>query len=305
MTSDLTQNKGLLFASLTAFLWGILAIALKLALNYFDSYTIVWFRFFLAFLILLGYHAMKKPDQLRILLKPPVWLVLAAVLIGVNYIGYMQGVHYAGPGITQVLIQAGAITLGLVGFIFFKERLNWFRAFGFILAGLGFVFFYFQQWLEFMAQKEELFTGMLWTIMGAWAWTGYAVIYKGLLRTWPAQQLNMVLYGVPAILFIPFADFSLFLQSYAWWVWLLLVFLGVNTVIAYGSLSLALKYAEANRISIIITLNPVVTFLILEALLFFEVDWFAINAFPPLAYLGAFMVLIGAIVAIGLKKHKI
>ncbi len=296
------QVKGLVYAGITSGLWGFLAVALKIALKYFDPYTIVWFRFFIAFNVLVMYYSLVKPAWLKILYKPPTLLVGAALLLSYNYIGFMQGVNYAGPGIAQVLIQAGAIALGLVGFLFFKEKINLIRGIGFIITGIGFGLFYSQQLKEFVINEAVLNRGVIWTLSAAFAWTGYAVIFKVLVKKWPSQQLNLFLYGLPVLLFIPFADFSLFLCNYPWYIWVLMVFLGLNTVVAYGSLSLALKYAEANRISIVITLNPIITFIILEGLLFLNIKWIEISLFTALAYLGAFLVIAGAILAVGLKK---
>ncbi len=298
------QTKGLIYAGITAVLWGFLAVALKIALNYFDPYTIVWFRFFVAFNVITIYYAIVRPVWLRILYKPPSLLVLAALLLSYNYIGFMQGVNYAGPGITQVLIQAGAILLGLIGFVFFKEKINVIRGVGFIIAGVGFGLFYSQQLQELVVNEAALNRGVIWTLSAALAWAGYAVILKILVRKWPTQQVNLFLYGLPVLLYIPFVDFSLFLGSYPWYIWVLLISLGLNTVVAYGSLSMAFKYAEANRISIIITLNPIITFIILEVLLFINIQWIEISQFSVFSYVGAFLVLAGAILAVGLKKRK-
>ncbi len=298
------QTKGLLLATTTAFLWGFLAIALKITLNHFDPYTIVWFRFTLAFLVLLVFYGFKKPDYLKIFRKPPLLLIVAAILLGANYIGFMQGVNYAGPGATQVIIQAGPITLGVIGFLFFKEKVTWLRGIGFGIAAVGFGFFYYQQLKEFVSNSEALNAGVLWTLFAAWSWTGYAVLSKILVRKWPAQQLNLIIYGLPALLFIPFADISALLQPHAWWVWVLMIFLGLNTVVAYGSLTASFKYADANKISIIITMNPIITFILLEILIHFEANWFPLSSFPPLAYAGALLVLLGAILAVGKTGKK-
>ena len=60
----------------------------------------------------------------------------------------------------------------------------------------------------------------------------------------------------PVLLFLPFVNFaSLAHLSFGYWA--LLVFLGANTLISYGCLSLALKYLEAGKVSIIIVLNPI------------------------------------------------
>lgn len=258
----------------------------------------------MAFSVLALWFLIRKPGHLKILKKPPLKLLLAGFLLGVNYIGFMQGVNYTGPAVTQVMIQVGPITLAFTGFIFFKEKLSWLRGVGFLLAIIGFGFFYYQQLQRLMGTPDLLNQGVLWILMGAWAWTGYAILNKILVRTIPSSQINLVLYGVPALLFIPLADFSSLAAIESGWAVLILLFMGGNTLAAYGALSLALKYAEANKISIIITANPVFTFIILEILLWAEVSWFDVPPVSILSYLGAVMVLVGAVLAIGVFSRS-
>ena len=115
-------RKGLLYAVTTAALWGFLAIALKVASAKVDSVTIVWFRFLVAFLSLLIYHLFRSPSELKILIRPPWMLVLAALGLSWNYMGFMLGIQYNGPGNTQVVIQTGPITLALVGDYLFSGK---------------------------------------------------------------------------------------------------------------------------------------------------------------------------------------
>ena len=293
------SSKGILYATITSLLWGVLAIVLKISLTYFDSYTVVWWRFTMAFVFLLIYFAIKRPGYLTILRKPPLKLLLAGALLGVNYIGFMQGVHYAGPAVTQVMIQIGPIMLAFTGFLFFKERLSRIRAIGFVIALLGFSFFYYQQLQTIVSDVDLLNTGIFWVITGALAWTLYAVLNKILVRNIASAQINLILYGVPAVLFLPMADFSSLLAVDSLEQICLLLFLGGNTLVAYGSLSLALKYAEANKVSMIITVNPVITFILMEILIWSNVSWFDVPPVEALSYVGAGMVLIGAVLAIG------
>ena len=65
------HTKGILYASITALLWGFLAIALKVAVKEVNPHTIVWFRFVIAFVILSFWHAVYKPKELKILIRPP------------------------------------------------------------------------------------------------------------------------------------------------------------------------------------------------------------------------------------------
>ncbi|MCU4156582.1 DMT family transporter [Carboxylicivirga sp. A043] len=296
--------KGILLAATTAILWGVLAIALKVALNYFDSYSIVWFRFFVAALVLVGYYAIKKPELLNVYRKPPKMMIAAAVLLAGNYIGYMQGINYAGPAATQIIIQTGPVLLGVIGFVVFKESINWIRGLGFAIAAVGFCVFYFNQINELVAQKEAITQGLFWTLGAAASWAGYALFNKKLVQKFHPQQVNLIIFGLPVLLFLPTVNFELFTQAYEWWVWLLMVALGLNTVVAYGALSAAFKYTEANKISIVIIMNPVITFVVLEILMLLELNWFPINKVAPLAYVGAALVIAGTILAIGITQKK-
>jgi drug/metabolite transporter (DMT)-like permease len=258
----------------------------------------------MAFFSLVIYFAIRRPRYLNILKHPPLKLLLAGFLLGINYIGFMQGIHHTGPAVTQVMIQIGPVSLALVGFLFFKESLSRLRAFGFVLAILGFSFFYYQQLQRLVGNTDLLNRGVIWILIGAWAWTGYGVLNKILVRTIPSSQINLLLYGVPAVLFIPFANFGSLLNISSVWEVILLLFLGGNTLVAYGSLSLALKYAEANKVSMIVTVNPIITFILMELLLWADVDWFHVPTVNVLSYVGAIIVLGGAVLAIGVFNNR-
>lgn len=90
-------NKGVILALTTAFLWGLLAVALKVAVTKVDSFTIVWVRFAMAFSALLVWFLITDRSQLRILIRPPWELVVATLGLSVNYIGFMLGVEYTSP----------------------------------------------------------------------------------------------------------------------------------------------------------------------------------------------------------------
>lgn len=296
--------KGILLAATTAVLWGILAIALKVALNYFDSYTIVWFRFFVAAMVLIGYYAIKNPTLLKVYSQPPKMMLAGAVLLAGNYIGYMQGINYAGPAATQIIIQTGPVMLGIIGFAIFRETLNLSRAIGFAVATIGFCVFYYNQITELGGQKEAITKGVFWTLGAAASWAGYAFFNKKLVQKYHPQQINLIIFGLPVLLFLPTVNFELFTLTYEWWVWVLMVALGLNTVVAYGTLSAAFKYTEANKISIVIIMNPIITFVVLEVLLLLNSNWFPINKVSPFAYVGAALVIGGTILAIGLGQKK-
>ncbi|TKG90389.1 DMT family transporter [Puteibacter caeruleilacunae] len=293
--------KGTLLAGTTAFLWGFLSIALKVADADVDPMTIVWFRFTLAFVILATIHGYRNPQELKVLIKPPVLLIVAALCLGTNYVGYMHGIHFTSPGNTQVIIQMGPILLGVSGVLFFKERLSRIQLIGFSIAAIGFILFYQQQLGMMVGQESSFKTGALWVVLAAVAWTGYAVLQKILVRTMHPQTINLILYGLPMLLFIPFADFKT-LAGLSTGEWTLMAFLGLNTLVAYGTLAAAFKYIEANKISIIITMNPVITFAAMAVLSLMEVTWIAPEKINWFGALGGVLVLTGAVLVVMKRK---
>ena len=128
------HTKGIIYASITAFFWGFLPIALKVAVQEVEPVTIVWFRFAVAFLMLAGWQTVKNPSSFKLMFKPPLMLILAALALTWNYLGYMLGIHYTTPSNAQLFIQTGPIMLAISGFVFFKEKITRIQIIGFAIA---------------------------------------------------------------------------------------------------------------------------------------------------------------------------
>lgn len=287
------HTKGIIYASITAFFWGFLAVALKIAVREIEPVTIVWFRFVFAFIILASWQAFKKPSSFKILAKPPLLLILAALGLTWNYMGYMLGIQYTTPSNAQLFIQTGPILLAVAGFVFFKEKIKRNQIIGFAIAILGLSFFYSDQLSAFFDNRAQYKIGVAFTLTGAIAWATYAISQKQLVSKYSVESLNLFLFGLPAIIYIPFVNFApLFNLSWTWW--LLLLFLGANTFIAYTCLAQALKYTEANKVSVIIIVNPIITFVTMGILTELNVSWIAHERFSMITILGASLVLTGA-----------
>ncbi len=301
MASDNNRIKGILYASVTAFFWGFLAIALKVATGVLDPLTIVWFRFLVAFSVLFIFFALQKPSYLIILRKPPLYIIIASLGLGINYLAFLYGLKLTTPNTAQVIIQTGPILLGVVGLVFFHEKISKRQGLGFILAGTG-LFIFYRESLSQIAASEEMFNmGILWVVVAAMAWVVYATFQKMLVKKHPAQQLNLFLFALPVLLFLPFIKPAGFLDLTIW-NWLLLVYLGLNTLIAYGSLAMAFKYLEASKVSIIVTLNPIITFILMGLLTYLEVSWIEPEILSIRGLIAALLVLLGAIMAVTVAK---
>ncbi|MCK4921106.1 MAG: DMT family transporter [Bacteroidales bacterium] len=296
------NTKGLLYAGFTALLWGFLAIALKISLYTLKPATVVWFRFSIAFIILLVSLSIFDKKMIKSVKALPPMVFLAALFLGLNYLGFITGLQKTTPGTAQIFIQIGPVSLAIAGIIFFKERITWKHFAGLLLLVLGFYLFYSQQNPGSIEDATNLRNGVIFVMLGGLCWAGFSVLQKIMVSKHNPNHLNMVIYGFSALVLLPFVEYSkipdLTLND-----WLLLIFLGLNTLLAYGSLALALKYAEANKISMIITLNPILTFVTMAILEILAVSWIEYENFTYLSILGAILALIGVSVVV-LKRKK-
>jgi drug/metabolite transporter (DMT)-like permease len=294
--------KGILYAIMVAILWGVLAVVLKVSLNTLTPADITWFRFFLAFIALALYYFFRKPYYLRIFKKPPLLLIIATVCLAINYYGFIEGLHLTTPSIAQVFIQLGPVLLAISGFVFFREKVTWRQVFGLSLVAVGLVVFY-QQNLQLLTTGQGTWRlGIIWVLIGAISWAIYSVLLKILVLKYPPMQLNLVIFGLPVLLYLPFVNFGHFM-GLGWIDWAILLFLGLNTLFAYGLLSLAIHLSEANKVSVILVLNPILTLAIMVVISHTGATWITHEHYSLITLGGALIVLIGAVLTILKKKQ--
>ncbi|PID92358.1 MAG: EamA family transporter [Bacteroidetes bacterium] len=291
------HRKGALYAILTASMWGFMPIVLKIMTSELPSVTVVWFRFFMAFVVLSFWSLFFRPSDFSIFRRPPWRLIITAAFLALNYTGFIVGVNYATPASAQIFIQIGPVGFALSGILIFKEHVNWRHIVGFVLVLAGMLLFYSEQLSALREGASDFRLGMLLVLGGGISWAIFATLQKTLVRHRPINQLNLFIYGFCALLVLPFTKFSS-LQGLSAVNWTLLIYLGLNTVIAYGALALAMKYTEATRVSVIITLNPILTFLSMALLGYLEVSWIGAEFFSLPGILGAATVLSGAVTVI-------
>jgi drug/metabolite transporter (DMT)-like permease len=299
-----SRKLGLWMAFVTAFLWAILVIKLKLALEYIDEISIVWFRLSFAFLFIFIYKLITAPKDLSILKSPPLLGICSSLGLGLNYFFYMKGVDLTSASNAQVLIQLAPLGLILVGVFIFKETPKAIQIFGFGLALAGFIFFYIDQiQVTSLSGQDNLKVGNLWIIIAALCWVIFAVLQKPLLKKYEAQQLNLLLYGVAALLMMPFAHWSSFLHLPVQG-WLLLIACGLNTVVAYGALPIAFQNLPTSQVSVIIAANPLLTIFIMSFISLFQVSWIKPEHIAGLGYFAAGLVVTGVILVVTAKSGE-
>ncbi|MFT7486768.1 MAG: drug/metabolite transporter (DMT)-like permease [Candidatus Paceibacteria bacterium] len=284
---------GIFMATSCAVLWGFLAIAMKIAVAEVDAFTIVWFRFAFAFGSLALVMGIRRPESLAILVRPPLLAWVAALALTGNYVGFLTGLSMTSPSFSQVLIQIAPLMLAMVGVAYFGERLSRFQLGGALLALGGFVLFYYDQYKVGVVEHETMARGVQILAAAAVAWTLYAALQKVIVaRGTSPQRLNLVLYCVPALLLLPLAKFGA-LASLTPGMWALMLFLGANTLLAYGALGEALSRLPAFQVSLILTCNPLITLAAIACGRWLGLEWVPEDEVSVVGYGAALLVVLG------------
>lgn len=285
-------------ATITALSWAVLAIGLKLALKTFSSGTIVWFRMSVAVAMLLVFALIWRRHWLKILWPPPPLAFLSGILITCNYYGFMKAVELTTASNAQIMIQFAPLGFAAASIFIFKEIPTRLQIAGMLTAVTGFGFFYWDQILISMDQVENFQLGNAWVLFAALTWIGFALLQKALLKKYAPQQFNFLIYLVAAIFLLPVADLGEINPSLGVLDLLLVVFLGINTVVAYGALSEALIRIPASHVSLIIALNPLLTIFIMTTLTQMEVEWIKGEPIHWRGFIGALLVVTGVIMTV-------
>lgn len=290
-------SKGLLFAFTTAFMWGILPFLLTPLFQHAQVISIIWFRFTASFLLLMGWLRWQGALDLKGLrhLHWSVWL--AGVCLSLNYYGFSYGLSLTNAASAQILIQSGPIFFAVLSLFVFRERLKRMQWLGVLLALLGFAIFWKDQVKHFLEAIARYNAGLLWIAIGGVSWGIYAVLLKWANQRHPPQVVNLGIYLLSAITYAPLVRYSDFGQAgpgtYA-----LLISTSLNTIVAYGCLSEAVKRLSAAKVSLIICLNPLLTLFIIQCA---SVAGWSLAKREQLhlgSWIGAFFVIAGAVLVV-------
>jgi drug/metabolite transporter (DMT)-like permease len=326
---------GLALSILTVFLWGILPIALTVTLQVLDVYTLTWFRFFISFVLLAIYLGWRGKLPTLAQLRSTSWqlLVIATIFLAINYILYLQGLALTSPSNAQVIIQLAPLLMGLGGLVIFQERYTLSQWIGVAILIAGFVLFFHDQLFQTFIQVSE-YTNLPMTntsikvsdflisndktnifntskqyllgssliVLAAAAWAVYALAQKQLLQSLSSANIMLIIYGGCTLCFSVLAK-PLTIFTLDFFHWAMLVFCGLNTLIAYGAFAEALEHWEASRVSAVLASTPIVTFLSVWIVSVISPNLINPEQTTLIGIFGAFLVVAGSS-AIALKKKR-
>ena len=294
---------GLLLALGTATMWGTLPVALHQVAPTIGPATSTFFRFFIAALLLTPYLLItREVNNLHKLksAKLSSMTLIAGLLLTGNYGFYILGLEKTTAEATQVMIQLATMLLLLASLWLFKESFNPIQWLGFIGFTLGLLLFFERQLGQLLIEFGDYGLGLVFIIMSAIFWTGYAIIQKFLLNDFQSSETMLILYWIGSLAFLPLSDFSTLWQLNTLQ-WAALLFCGINTLIAYGCFAEAMAHIEASRVSAIIAITPLFTIAIAQLI---PISDMPVEPLTGLSILGAILVVSGSIVTAIAKKSQ-
>lgn len=289
---------GLPLAITTAVFWATLPIAIRLVIEHVDVWTLIWSRFVAAALMLGLWFALRGGfAQFRTLPRQGWWLMLlAAVMLIGNFVGYTIGLDYTTPANAQLLIQAAPLLMAVGGIFVFGERFNALQWAGVFAVAIGLTMFAFDQSRHAAVPSRQYLLGAIIVLAAAVVWAVYALAQKQLLHHLGSGAVMMVIYAIAAVAMTPFASPTQLLGLDTVHT-LALGYCLINTVAAYGAFAEALAHWEASRVGVVLALTPLLTVVSVEAAHRLNPALVPPETITTLGYTGAAVVVIGSAVA--------
>lgn len=282
----------------TVVLWGILPFFLQALLTQMGALTISWYRFLIAAGLLYLFIARKRGPgfPLKVLKGPPGLLAAAALGLAGNYMTYVLALKYVGPAVAIIVIQLGSFFMLLGSLAVFREHFSVRQWIGAVVLFGGMALFFNRDLPAVFHPDTATGSGVAILVVSALSWSVYSLAQKQLLTRFSSQEIMWFIYCAGTLVLFPGASPAEIVRLTPTG-WLLLGFCAANTLVAYGFFAEALEHLEASRISVAVTLSPLVTL---------AVSWAAAKTVPGLlppeplssaSLAGAFMVVGGSILA--------
>ena len=251
---------GLALSLFTIFVWGGLPIVLKIMLISLDAFSMTWYRFVVAAVIMAAIVYFQGHFHLVRQLRGGYGLVFLAAVLGFScaYVFYPQSLRYISPSAAQVVNQISLLFLLLGAMLVFRERMTLVQVLGLGLLTGGIALFFNEDLAGLLAGDSAMIPGILWVTAAALALSTYTLTQKQLLQVMPTSVILFLIYLAGSILILPFVRFDSLLAQDTGQV-VLLNLSAVISLVAFVTLVESLKHLEVFRVSMVLAAVPLVT----------------------------------------------
>lgn len=297
---------GVALSTATMLLWASLPIMLDLALEVLDPFTLSWFRFLTASLVLGAGLALSGRLGRYARVSRRGWGLLCIAALGLtgNYVFFLLGLSNTSPGSIQVIIQLGPLFLALGAMALYGERYTPTQWIGFVtlITGLG---IFFRDQITVLAGNMDTYSfGVVMIVLAAVTWACYALAQKQILVELPSPLIMLFIYATAAILLWPLSTPTQLLQL-DWLHGLAAAYCALNTLLAYSAFAEALNHWQASRVGAILALTPLGTLLVVSVTSQAWPELVAPEAMTVVGLSGAVIVVIGSMAtSLGSRRRR-
>lgn len=266
--------------------WGSSFIATKYLLDELTPETIISMRMVLAISLLLVIALIQKRD-FTIHLKSHGYIFILALIAVFHLWIQVTGLKFTTASNTGWIIGTAPIFMALLGLVFFKEKLNFIKISGIVVATFG---------LLLLVGKGDLANidliqnkGDLLVLSSAFTWGIYSMVNKKISLDYSPLMTILYLFIMMAVIIVPFTFSESSIKSVinlSGVGWISILFLGLLcSGVSYVIWAFALREMESAKVGAYLYFEPFVT--VITAWIFLRED------------ITLLMILSGLIITIG------
>jgi drug/metabolite transporter (DMT)-like permease len=291
----------------TMLLWASLPVALDISLEVLDPFTLSWFRFLAAGVVLGAWLAWSGRLRQYARLSRRGWGLLAIAALGLtcNYVLYLMGLSRTSPGNIQVIIQLGPLFLALGAMAVYGERYTRAQWVGFAALVLGLGIFFRDQLAVLAGSIDTYSVGVVMIVLAAATWACYALAQKQLLVELASPLIMVFIYLTAVIALLPMATPSQLLQL-DWIHGLATAYCAINTLVAYSCFAEALNHWQASRVGAVLAVTPLGTLMVVSVLAGAWPEFVQPETMTNFGVVGAIIVVAGSVAtSLGGRRRRL
>lgn len=251
------QWAGALYLTLAASIWGGMYVVSKYVLDYVPSFTLLWMRYLVGFLVLA--ILLRRSGATRIERKD--W----PTLLWIGFIGYFisVGAQFVGTWLSSAhmgaLITSGAPAATLLfAYFILREQITWKKGVSVAVASIGVIIV-----IGFDSGDQNSLWGNLFLLVAAITWALYSVYVRKASQRFSALTITTYAIFFALLFTTPAMGVELyFMEAHPLanhWVWLGILYLGiVSTAGAFFLWNKGMELMEAGVGSLFFFFQPVV-----------------------------------------------
>ncbi|MCB1679810.1 MAG: DMT family transporter [Halioglobus sp.] len=261
-TSGSRRKIGALLAVVSVAFWALLPVVSKGLLDTVDAYTLNFYRFVMASLILSVYSLAKSGAPLATARTRWHYAIFGVAVAGLllNHILFMDALQYIPAGASQIIAQLGPIGLLLVSVLFLGEPFTRRQWLGTLVFTAGLLLFFEQKLGEILAASSAYAGGVLYMSLASLIWIFYGLGQKLLVAVFSPVHILLSVYAVGALVLLPVSEVAIILELDGVKLGLLVASC-LTSLIAYICFGESVSRWDASKSSALLAVIPLITLL--------------------------------------------